>query len=63
MPSMLLAEVDAQLKTQDDDDVHLELLWAFQFPRSDFPGSYSVVAIAITECREWMSPQFIVRNE
>ena len=64
MPSMVLAEVEVQLKQQDDDDAHLELLWALHFPRSDFPASsYSVVAIAITECREWISARFIVRNE
>ncbi len=63
MPAMLLAEVEVQMKEEEEEDVHLELLWAQQLLPSDFPGSYSVAAIAITECREWRSPHFIVRNE
>jgi hypothetical protein len=62
-PAVLLAEVDVsqQQKQLHDNDVHLEFMWAQQLPRSEFAGTYSVVAIAVSACGEWSSPRFIVR--
>ena len=66
LPAMLLHEMDVQQQQQqqqqNDDDVHIELLWAQQLLHRDFPGSYSVTAIAVGECGEWRSPDFIVHN-
>ncbi len=65
-PAVLVAEVDAwqqQQQQQQHDDVHLELLCLLQLPRREFPGSYSIAAIAVSDCGEWWSSNFIVQND
>ena len=63
LPAVQVDEVQIkQQQQQHGDDSHVEFLWAQQLPRSDFVGSYSIAAIAVTECGEWWSPRFIVRN-
>ena len=63
MPAVLVAEVHAwQQQQQQHDEVHLELLCLLQLPRREFPGSYSIAAIAVSDCGEWWSSNFIVQN-
>ena len=63
MPAVLVAEVDAWHQQQQQyDDVHLELLCVLQLPRREFPGSYSIAAIAVSDCGDWWSSNFIVQN-
>jgi len=64
LPAILIDEIDVQQQQQQlhDDDVHLELLWAQRMPHRSFPASHSIAAIAVGDCGEWRSPDFIVRN-
>jgi hypothetical protein len=58
--AVIVAEHDVRPQQQQHkDDVHLEHLCLIQLPHH---GSFAVSAVAVSECGEWSSPRFIVRN-
>ncbi len=63
IPAVIVAEYDVtQQHQQHIDDVHLELLCMIQLPYFDVPGSFAVSAVAVSDCGEWRSSHFTVRN-